>query len=223
MAPKKPSSGRREPSAREKEFAELRSSFAFFAPGFTHEETVRLSRVAASDWNEHGATVCNPAAFDQTGVRDARIFSCFIVAGLVPPMSFFFHAVLAAYSLHVAHLHPNAVLLLAMFQHCCETFVGIYPSVALFRHYFRPRVEEGRDSGSVTFKRRTNSPRFIPMELRSKWEEFRHQWCFIRFPDADDSLLPPAEAPSNFEGWESLDARDAEFALAHERIEALCE
>ena len=78
--------------------------------------------------------------------------------------------------------------------------MGINPSVALFRHFFRPRVEEGRVSGSVTFARRSNSTsRFIPMELRNRWEEFRHLWCFIRFPEADDSLLPPSEAPSSNE------------------------
>ena len=215
MAPKK--------SAREKEFTALRPTHAFFPPGLNREATVKLERAAASDWNEHGATVCHPAAFSRLESGDARIFSCFVVAGLVPPMSLFFHAVLAAYTLHVAHLHPNAVLLLAMFQHCCEAFVGIHPNVALFRHFFRPRVEAGRVSGLVAFTRRTNTSRFVPMELRNKWEEFRHQWCFVRFPAADDSLLPPTEAPSNFEGWDNLGDRDEEFAPTYTRIEALCE
>ena len=33
------------------------------------------------------------------------------------------------------HLHPNAVLILATFAYACEAFVGVMPSVALFRHW----------------------------------------------------------------------------------------
>ena len=69
-----------------------------------------------------------------------RVFTCFLVAGLVPPMSAFSVAVLAEYGLLLAHLHPNAILTLAMFQYLCECFVGIDPHVALFRHYYYPRV-----------------------------------------------------------------------------------
>ena len=166
--------------------------------------------------------MCHPASFNALEPGDARIFACFVVAGLVPPMSLFFHAVLAAYGLHVAHIHPNTMVTLAMFQHCCEAFVGIRPSVVLFRHFFWPRVEERRVSGSVTFTRR-NTSRFIPMDVRSKWEEFRHQWCFIRFPRADDSLDAPAEAPRKSASWDSFDERDADFAPAYTRIEQLRE
>ena len=196
MAPRRASGSGREPSAKEKEQNDWRPTFAFFPPGLNAPDTNRLALSAASAWNEHGATVCHPASFNALEPGDARIFACFVVAGLVPPMSLFFHAVLATYGLHVSHIHPNAMVTLAMFQHCCEAFVGINPSVALFRHFFRPRVEEGRVSGSVTFTRRSTS-RFIPMDVRGKWEEFRHLWCFIRFPQADDSLLPPSKVHSS--------------------------
>ena len=220
MAPKRASGNGREPSKKEREHNEWRPTFAFFPPGFDAEETARLTRSAAQAWNEHGVTECRPTSFNDITPRDARIFSCFIVAGLVPPMSLFFHAVLAAYGLHVSHIHPNAMLTLAMFQHCCEAFVGIKPSVALFRHFFRPRVEEGRVSGSLTFTCRSSS-RFIPMDVRSKWEEYRHQWCFIRFPHADDSLDAPSEAPRKSVSWDSLDERDEDFAPAYARIEGV--
>ena len=56
----------------------------------------------------------------------------------------------------------------------------------------------------MTFTRRVNNAsQFIPVELRSKWEEFRHQWCFIRFPHADDSLDAPSEAPRKSPSWDS--------------------
>ena len=62
------------------------------------------------------------------------------VMGLLPPFSDFFIAVLEAFGLHMLRLHPNAVLILATFAYACEAFVGVVPSMALFRHYFMPRT-----------------------------------------------------------------------------------
>ena len=54
-----------------------------------------------------------------------------IFAGLVPPFSSFFYAILNHYGLHALHLHPNSILLLSIFTFYCEAFVGVMPSVAL--------------------------------------------------------------------------------------------
>ena len=43
------------------------------------------------------------------------LFVSAIVAGLVPPFSEFFFVVLRQYKLQALHLHPNSVLLLAIF------------------------------------------------------------------------------------------------------------
>ena len=111
-------------------------------------------------------------------------------------MSAFFHAMMASYGLRLAQLHPNAVLGFSIFQYFCETFVGVHPSVALFRHYFYPRVETGDHvSGAVSFCRRANqSDQFIPTTRNKRWEEWRHQWVFVRFPLADDCLAEPVGA-----------------------------
>ena len=95
--------------------------------------------------DEHGASVilgANTPADARTSL-DVPIFKCFIRAGLVPPRSLFLSVVLEEYGLCLAQLHPNAVLTLAIFQHLCEAFVGVMTSVALFRHFFTPRVETG--------------------------------------------------------------------------------
>ena len=105
--------------------------------------------MAATDFNGHGASVCHAAGATGLLTRDVQLFSCFVAAGLVPPASLFFLAVVASFGLHISHLHPNAMLTLAIFQHLCEGFVGIRPSVALFRHFFRPQVEEGSVAGAV--------------------------------------------------------------------------
>ena len=73
-------------------------------------------------------------------LRDGEVvtFHDFSVMGLLPPFSDFFMVVLEAFGLHMLHLHPNAVQTLATFAYTCEAFVGVMPSVALFRHFFMP-------------------------------------------------------------------------------------
>jgi hypothetical protein len=51
-------------------------------------------------------------------------------------MSLFLHAMLSTYGVVLAHLHPNALLVLAILQHLCEAYVRVGPSVALFHIFF---------------------------------------------------------------------------------------
>jgi hypothetical protein len=41
----------------------------------------------------------------------------------------------------LAHLHPNALLTLAIIQYLCEAFVGVRPSVALFRVFYEAHLD----------------------------------------------------------------------------------
>jgi hypothetical protein len=70
----------------------------------------------ADGTNEPGPTILAHAceAFGREA-RDARVFLCFLVAGMVPLMLLFLHAALSTYSVVLAHLHPNALLTLAIF------------------------------------------------------------------------------------------------------------
>jgi hypothetical protein len=70
----------------------------------------------ADGTNERGLTIFAHAS-EAVGheARDARVFLCFLVAGMVPPMSRFLHATLSTYGVVLAHLHPNALLTLAIF------------------------------------------------------------------------------------------------------------
>ena len=79
------------------------------------------------------------------------LFVSTITAGLVPPFSEFFFSVLRHYKLQALHLHPNSVLLLAIFAYYCEAHVGVKPSVALLRHYFSLRTSRGPISACASF------------------------------------------------------------------------
>ena len=87
---------------------------AFYPPGMNLEGKMRVARIAATSFNENGATACHPGSFTSQGPRDVRLFMCFVAAGLVPPASLFFLSVVASFGLHVAHLHPNALVTLAI-------------------------------------------------------------------------------------------------------------
>jgi hypothetical protein len=67
---------------------------------------------------------------------DFVFFSAYALAGLVPPVSSFFLMLLEFYGLQLQHLSPNSITLVAIFVHLCEIFVGVRPSVRLFRRFF---------------------------------------------------------------------------------------
>jgi hypothetical protein len=147
-----------------------------------------------------------------------RIHSIFLLVGLVPPMSLFFHMVLMDYGILLADLHPNSVLVLAIFQHLCEMFLGIKPSIALFRHFYYPRVEVRMLAGSVAFRLRDHlSKHYITID-KKKNEEWRHKWCFMRFPEPGDSLAEPSGPVKRKASWGNLGEKDVEFGPALDRI-----
>ena len=78
------------------------------------------------------------------------------------------------YGLHLLDFTPNAILTMAVFAHLCENYVGIHPNVALFRHFFMPRVEAGAPlSGGISWIFRLNKKdSSVKGELRGKWEEW---------------------------------------------------
>jgi hypothetical protein len=127
----------------------------------------------ADGTNERGPAILSHAN-EAVGrkARDARVFLCFLVAGMVPPMSLFLHAMQSTYSAVLAHLHPNALLTLAIFQYLCEAFVGVCPSVVLFRVFFEARLDAGGAiSGCLSFHLRSDMVTcFIPMPNK-EWED----------------------------------------------------
>jgi hypothetical protein len=153
--------------------------------------------------------------------RDASVFLCFLVAGMVSPMSLFLHATLSMYGVVLAHLHPNALLTLAIFQYLCEAFVGLRPSVALFRVFFEARLDaSGAISYCLSFHLRSSMvTHFISMP-NIEWEEWRANWCFVRFSEEDDPVAyaEPTGFPEAFPIWTSP-ASMASPEAAVERIQ----
>ena len=98
---------------------------------------------------------------------------------MAPPFSPFMMAFIEEFAIHLVHLTPNAFLMLALFVHACEMFVGVQPLVELFRYFFTPywsgslspgpgAAPQPRTVGGVFFKRHGAS--FLPTARRDKWE-----------------------------------------------------
>ena len=57
------------------------------------------------------------------------------------------------YQICILHLHPNSILTLAIFAYFCEAYMGIRPSVALFRSFYALRfTANGESSGCLSFR-----------------------------------------------------------------------
>ena len=129
-------------------------SSALDSPNVSEVSLARLRRMAAAQGID-GAKVfkAGSATPEGQGSTFYPFFVSAIAAGLVPPFSEFFFSVLRHYKLQALHLHPNSVLLLAIFAYYCEAHVGVQPSVALLRHYFYLRTSRGTASACASFMR----------------------------------------------------------------------
>jgi hypothetical protein len=97
------------------------------------------------------------ASLANMGPRDFVFFAVSALAGLVPPLSYFFLTLLEYYELKLQHLSPNSIMLVAIFIHFCEMFVGVRPLVRLFRCFFVMKVVSQYPLliGGYYFQRRT--------------------------------------------------------------------
>jgi hypothetical protein len=120
------------------------------------------------------------------------------LAGLVPALSSFFLMLLEFYGLQLQHLFPNSITLVAIFVHLCEMFVGVRPSVRLFRCFFVMKAASQRPPliGGYYFTRRTQGPsQYIASVSPGRWERWREDWALVQ-ADAHDRLVIPATAPT---------------------------
>jgi hypothetical protein len=70
---------------------------------------------------------------------DFIFFTTYTLVGLVPPLSSFL-MLLEYYGLQLQHLSPNSIALVAIFIYLCEMYVGVRPSVRLFRRFFMLKI-----------------------------------------------------------------------------------
>ena len=122
-----------------------------------------------------------------------------IVAGLVPPFSEFFYVILRQYNLQALHLHPNSVLLLAIFAYYCEAHVGVKPSVALLRHFFSLRVSGAQVSACASFIAYSSSNAISKPGKRI--EGYRSKWVMMDVGRLHPRLVLPTGQLKSVDTW----------------------
>ena len=93
-----------------------------------------------------GATAARPAYLRtrEMSATEIPIHLHALLAGLIPPFSPFFNAMMSHYQIHLLHPDPCCFILLVVFAFLCEAMVGISLSVALFRHFFVLQLVDAR-------------------------------------------------------------------------------
>jgi hypothetical protein len=116
------------------------------------------------------------ASLANMGPRYFIFFAAYALAELVPPLSSFFLTLLEYYELQLQHLSPNSITLVAIFVHLCEMFVGVRPSVWLFRRFFIMKVVSQHPLliDGYYFQRWTQGhARCIALVSPGRWEHWR--------------------------------------------------
>jgi hypothetical protein len=104
----------------------------------------------------------------------------------MPLLSSFFLTLLEYYGLQLQHLSPNSITLVAILVHFCKMFVGVWPSVRLFRCFI----------GGYYLQCQTHGlSRYIVHVSPGRWEHWRDDWALVQ-ADAHNWLTLPVTAPT---------------------------
>jgi hypothetical protein len=138
--------------------ANLRRLMGWQAPGFTPKL-------------KHGA-----ASLANMRSGDFVYFAAYALAGLVPVLSSFFLTLLEYYTPQLQHLSRNSIALVVISVHLYEMFMGVRPSVQLFRSFYVLKAVSQRPPliNSYYFQRWTQGhARYIMPVSPGRWERLR--------------------------------------------------
>ncbi|KAE8810166.1 hypothetical protein D1007_13234 [Hordeum vulgare] len=173
----------------------------------------------AAESNEHGRTLIWPGAIEKQPASKV-VYSFFlhsVFAGLVPPFSSFFTAILNHYGIQALHLQPNSILLLSVFAFYSEAFGGVRPSVALFRHFFSLRLHDGAHlSAGVSFVAAQSGN--LLLKAGKKVENFKHRWVLMSLKDANPRPEEPKGLPEKTFTWSLVKFSDPRVVPILERF-----
>jgi hypothetical protein len=146
------------------------------------------------------------------------------MCGLVPPISSFFLLLLEEFGLQLQHLTPHSVLLVAVFAHFMEMFMGLRPCTAIFSHFYA-LVGSGRSKrevGAYYFQlRQGTADSYISAFSSAKWEDWRDGWVIAK-TDANERLeLPTERSMSDRSTWKAKPSLPTELDPVLNRVKDL--
>ena len=84
------------------------------------------------------------------------------------------------YQIHLLHLHSASIAILATFAFFCEAFLGVWPSVAFFRHFYSLWTTTSGVTSSVSLRLNEHeAAQLISMAVSKRLEDFRRSWVFV--------------------------------------------
>jgi hypothetical protein len=172
---------------------------------------------------DHEATMVLPGSAPLADDQ-YHFFVMYFYCGLCPPFSDFFVEPMNTYGFRLLDFTPNAVIIMSVYAHLCENFLGIVPNVALFQHFFIPRIEEDSLSGSVTWIPRGNlKTHYLEGKLHIKWNEWRADWCWIKQKDFPAFCHLRTQKIDKGADWKNVDPNDSKLGAALYRLLCLKE
>ena len=108
----------------------------------------------------------------------------------------FLHGFLHYYGITLNHLNPNSILHLSIFVHLCETFLGIPPSITLFRYFFKlkphPNAANPSVLGGASIQFWVGKKKeYLHYTLVDSVKNWRAEWFYM------GNMWPPQEVHSN--------------------------
>jgi hypothetical protein len=152
------------------------------------------------------------------------LFNSYAMCGLVPPFSSFFLLLLEEFGLQLHHVTPHSILLVAVFAHFMEMFVGVRPCTTIFRHFYA-LVETGRTKREVStyyFQLRHGmASSYISTFSSSKWEDWREGWVIVEADPHDRLELPTRGPQSDRSTWKAKSTIPKELGPVLDRVKNL--
>jgi hypothetical protein len=107
----------------------------------------------------------------------------FFIRGLGIPCCDFLRQLLDFYKVELVHLNTNSVLQISVFIDLCEAFLGIPPSLDLFRHLFwvkpQPSAANPAVIGGAGIQLRDNSA-YIAVRAKTSNKGWHAQWFYCK-------------------------------------------
>ena len=127
------------------------------------------------------------------------VFLAYIECGLRLPLHKFLPRVLEYYGVELANLAPNAIAIICIFAYLSEAYLGIRPSLRLFRYFYR--MVMGRSTGTpgeCTLRLHDGkADEYIDMYLKSSWSSWKKNWFYMTVTKDDGLYFAGVKANEN--------------------------
>jgi hypothetical protein len=114
----------------------------------------------------------------------------------------------------------------AIFVHLCEMYVGVWPSMLLFRRFFMLKAVSPRPPliSDHYFQRRTpGHARYITLVSPGRWERWREDWALVQVDVHDRLTLPVGGLTLDRTEWGKDPGLEPGFDPVLDRIQYLAE